>query len=156
MSKQNEQLVTTHPQSRTERSWVTVVHSINPNTQRQRQRQKDLEVFKTILVYIASLGFPGYPELQRDLSSPVHTSGPTPGVTHIRGESSHLKVQTRQSRYRHATDQPDLDKSSLGLSSQVILRCIELTVKTNQQRATMHSKPNAQVYISSDLLCTAW
>lgn len=49
---------------------MIVTHTIDPNT--QRHRQKDLNVFKAILFYIASLRIPRYPELQRETF--LHTS----------------------------------------------------------------------------------
>jgi hypothetical protein len=100
-SKDLEQRVTSRPQSRAERSWVIVTHTANPNS--QRQRQKEFNEFKAILVYIASLWIPGYPELQREtfLHSPT-VQGPTLVAPTLRvNESSRLKEQTGQTPTCH-------------------------------------------------------
>lgn len=56
------------------------------------------------------------------LTSLLHSSEPYPGATHIQAEYVFPSPGTNEAvLYRHATGQPDLDNSSLGFSSQVIL-----------------------------------
>lgn len=82
-----------------------MVHSINPNTQRQRQRQKDLEVFKTILVYIAS----GFQDTQNSKETFLHPStlqGP-PLVSPTFGVSLPI------SRYKQDNPATDMPQTNL-------------------------------------------